>query len=553
MRTSFLFRTASLALMAAVLFAAPLSAAPIVDGDDPIAQVTAADGTISWTPVRSFDRMLLIVNTPDGKEITREYLAGEVPSMSALGTDLGLLPDGDFIYRLVMLDAPADGVMDGEYNSVATVQEGHFAVNGFDISQPQGMMAQVFTQDVVVQGSLCVGVDCPSNPSFGFDTIRLAENNLRIKFEDTSNSGSFPTNDWEITINDSSNGGANYFGITDVSAGNRPVTVSAGSGANALYISSNGGNVGLGTASPVVELHVTDGDSPTMRLEQNGSNGWTPQTWDVAGNETNFFVRDVTNGSRLPFKIKPGAPDNSLFIAANGGIALGSNDNRFGVRLDVRGSAYFDDNNAATTEKVGINTTTPSTALHVVGSATVSADANIAGGLNLTGALIGQNVIGLLGNYTGLPWAFRVKNSGTNTTLFKLEPSGNATLAGTLTQGSSATIKNNFQAVDSQVILDRLAAMPIWTWQYNEDPDGTRHLGPTSQDFMAAFGVGADDEHIATVDADGVTMAAIQALYTQLQQRDVQVATLTEQNEALEARLARLEALLLQDGDASND
>ena len=104
----------------------------------------------------------------------------------------------------------------------------------------------------------------------------------------------------------------------DATAGTSPLYIEAGAGNNALYIDSSGGNVGMGTSTPVVELHVTDGDSPTLRLEQNGSNGWTPQIWDVAGNETNFFVRDVTNSSKLPFKIKPGAPDNSLFIKGDG-------------------------------------------------------------------------------------------------------------------------------------------------------------------------------------------------------------------------------------------
>ncbi len=39
-----------------------------------------------------------------------------------------------------------------------------------------------------------------------------------------------------------------------------------------------------------------------------------------------------------------------------------------------------------------------------------------------------------------------------------------------------------------------------------------RHIGPTSQDFGAAFDVGVDERHIATVDADGVALAAIQGL-----------------------------------------
>jgi len=183
---------------------------------------------------------------------------------------------------------------------------------------------QQFLDDVIVVGSICVGQDCNNGESFGFDTGRYKENNLRIHFDDTSNSASFPSNDWRITINDSSNGGSSYFAIEDATAGNVPFRIEAGAGANALYV-DDGGRVGIGTAAPVVEMHMTDGDSPTMRLEQNGSSGFTPQIWDIAGNETNFFVRDVSNGSKLPFKIFPNAPTNALTIeTSTGDIGLGT-------------------------------------------------------------------------------------------------------------------------------------------------------------------------------------------------------------------------------------
>ncbi len=183
--------------------------------------------------------------------------------------------------------------------------------------------AQVFTTDVIVQGSTCTGFDCSSSESFGFDTLRLKENNLRLHFDDTSSSASFPKNDWRITANDSGNGGSNYLAIEDATAGRQVFRVDAGAPANALRVDS-AGDVGIGTATPVVELHAVDGNTPALRLEQDGSSGFTPQTWDIAGNETNFFIRDVTNSSKLPFKIKPGAPDNSLFIAADGDIGLGT-------------------------------------------------------------------------------------------------------------------------------------------------------------------------------------------------------------------------------------
>ena len=182
---------------------------------------------------------------------------------------------------------------------------------------------QVFLDDVIVSGSICVGLDCVNGESFGFDTGRYKENNLRIHFDDTSNSSSFPSNDWRIIINDSSNGGANHFSIDDVTGAKTPFRIIAGAPTNSLSVDAQG-DIGIGTANAVVEVHVVDGDSPTLRLEQNGSSGFGSQTWDIAGNETNFFVRDVTNGSKLPFKIKPGAPDNSLYIDAEGDIGLGT-------------------------------------------------------------------------------------------------------------------------------------------------------------------------------------------------------------------------------------
>src|SRR4029078_11709841 len=62
---------------------------------------------------------------------------------------------------------------------------------------------QVIPDDLIVQGSTCTGLDCVNNMTFGFDTLVLRENNLRIFFDDTSVSASFPANKWRITINDS--------------------------------------------------------------------------------------------------------------------------------------------------------------------------------------------------------------------------------------------------------------------------------------------------------------------------------------------------------------
>ncbi len=177
--------------------------------------------------------------------------------------------------------------------------------------------------DLIVDGSACIGFDCVNGESFGFDTIRIKENNLRIKADDTSVAASFPRNDWQLTFNDSANGGAEKFSVDDITNSRTPFTIEASAPSHSLYV-DDGGRIGLGTATPVVEVHIKDGDTPTLRLEQDGSSGFTPQTWDVAGNETNFFIRDVTNGSTLPLRIRPSAPTSALDIANDGDVGLGT-------------------------------------------------------------------------------------------------------------------------------------------------------------------------------------------------------------------------------------
>ncbi|MDH7447523.1 hypothetical protein [Aquimarina sp. 2201CG14-23] len=183
---------------------------------------------------------------------------------------------------------------------------------------------QVFADDLIVQGSMQVGTDATNGYNFGFDTFVMAENNLRMYFDDTSNSASFAQNDWRFTFNETTNGGANYFSVDDATANTVPFRIDAGAGNNAMRIEA-GGNVGIGTADPAVKFQITDGNSPVLRLEQDGSDGFTAQSWDLAGNEANFFIRDVTNGSKLPFRIQPNTPENTLSLRSNGAIGVGTN------------------------------------------------------------------------------------------------------------------------------------------------------------------------------------------------------------------------------------
>ena len=204
---------------------------------------------------------------------------------------------------------------------------------GLGLLSYNALADQVILDDLIVDGSVCAGMDCINGESFGFDTLRLKENNLRIRAVDTSSTASFPSSDWQITFNDSSNGGQNKFSIDDIDGGRTPFTIEAGAPSHSLYV-DDGGKIGVGTSTPVVNIHNKTGNTPTLRLEQDGSSGFTPQVWDMAGNEANFFIRDATNGSTLPFRLFPGAPSDALVIEASGQIGLGTTSP--GAELEIK-------------------------------------------------------------------------------------------------------------------------------------------------------------------------------------------------------------------------
>ncbi len=118
---------------------------------------------------------------------------------------------------------------------------------------------------------------------------------------------------------------------------------------------------------------------------------------------------------------------------------------------------------------------------------------------------------------------------------------------------SDFNAKANFSKVDPRSILHRLASIPIQTWNFKNQSESVRHLGPVGQDFRAAFNLGHDDKHISTIDANGVALAAIQGLYQIVQEKDKQLkqqARLLQEQSAqlqqLQERLQQVERLVKQ-------
>lgn len=476
------------------------TAAQPADQGGPMAAMVISATTISWQPRAPNAGLLLTIAGPDGAVVRQTFAPSTVATLSIEGPGGQRRLDGVYTYELRAIPILTDATRQqlaaaGEADRDALVaqlrqsgalpaeqvQSGHFQIASgafvLPSSKPEPTSAASHNQaivspndvvtadDSIIQGSLCVGFDCVDGESFGFDTIRLKENNTRLAFNDTS-VGAFPSNDWQLTANDSASGGANKFSIDDVTGAKTPFTIIAGAPTDSLYVDSSG-KVGLHTATPAKDLHMLTGDTPAIRLEQSNASGFTPQTWDIAGNEANFFVRDVTGGNRLPFRIRPGAPTSSIDIAASG--------------------------------NVGIGTPAPQQKLHVAGNTQID------------------------GN---------------------LQINGSVQVEGRVTELSNVHAKQDFAPVDGQQVLLRLRGVPILTWRYRTDDSGVRHMGPTAQDFFAAYGLGQDEQHIAPLDANGVTLAAVQELDRMVQARDAQITTLEHQNADLSARLARLEQIV---------
>ncbi len=132
------------------------------------------------------------------------------------------------------------------------------------------------------------------------------------------------------------------------------------------------------------------------------------------------------------------------------------------------------------------------------------------------------------------------------TTGLRLAPSGSQWLG-----VSDVNTKENFRDISGEDVLDKIARMPVREWSYKAQDASIRHMGPTAQDFHAAFGLGEDPLRIGTLDADGVALAGVKALETRTrtwsEERSVLVAELEKLqagNTELGARLAAVEEAL---------
>jgi hypothetical protein len=114
--------------------------------------------------------------------------------------------------------------------------------------------------------------------------------------------------------------------------------------------------------------------------------------------------------------------------------------------------------------------------------------------------------------------------------------------------------KQNFKKENPNEILNKLNSLEITSWNYKSQPTAIRHIGPMAQDIYELFRFGESDTTITTIDVDGLSLIAIQALSKKTEELKIKsieieklynlVAKLEKDKAILEKRIEKMEQKL---------
>jgi hypothetical protein len=258
--------------------------------------------------------------------------------------------------------------------------------------------------------------------------------------------------------------------------------------------------------------------------------------WDAAniGDYSVAIGQDVraSASNAVAFGLRSTAAQQSSFAVGEDNTASGAASVALGYHAHTnarQGSFVFSDRSSVDTLRAGVN---HSANWRVSGGFRVFTSSNLSTGVTIQSGSVTSN------------W-------GQANAVISTSTGAMLTTAGVWQNASDVNRKHRFADVSGEDVLARLRTLPITSWTYKVESDDVRHLGPTAQDFRAAFGLGIDERSIGTVDADGVALAAAKALEvrttgqeSRIQALEARNAQLEQQNAEMRARLERIEAML---------
>lgn len=142
------------------------------------------------------------------------------------------------------------------------------------------------------------------------------------------------------------------------------------------------------------------------------------------------------------------------------------------------------------------------------------------------------------------PAGYKLVVIGTSSFWGSMGVVGNINATGTITPNSDRNLKTDFAGVDSEAVLEAVGKMPIQQWRFKNEKETVKHMGPMAQDFQSAFGLGEIPTAIATVDADGVALAAIQGLKHRTEEQAAELKARAAELQDLKRTVAELKQAL---------
>lgn len=427
-----------------------------------------------------------------------------------------------------------------------------------------------------------------------YDTIPYADTSLFANRADTTNYSDTAfvalqsKNSWQVSGNSNTNSNSNFIGTIDNNSLNfRTKNI------NRMTILPNG-NIGIGTVSPVSNLHIVGNDG--VLFEGNTGLGSIP----IEGEGTRFmwypgkaaFRAGTLEAARSTFWNDVNTGNYSFAVGKNV-YAKGDYAAAFGELAQASGSHSM---------AVGYGTITDVTAPYSFAAGHISrargpysvalgrgndarGEASLALGYHVT--TIGNYSQGF-GFYSeanadySTVFGFKATSNHIGTFIFSDNSSNNPTLStadnqflvrsaggvvfytsadlstgvvlpagsGSWSALSDSAVKKNIILVDPQDILAKIRKINVYEWSYKSE-GSVKHIGPMAQSFFKTFGYGSDKRYISTVDIDGVNLAAIKALYEKSLELDrvfndynqllKEYNSLVEKSKQLEKRLSLIE------------